>query len=357
MLDLAHGKVYWSDELDDTISRADLDGSNTEIIFTSAGGPSPTNMTLDVNTAQPMQDCNENAIRDLDDIVSGASPDCNTNGIPDECEDDPCVPEEFLVDHGSDPDVSGRSLSGNPATGYEIFQQFDVDDPEVTLERIGVDGYTLSHHPDGFSLTLFPDDGSGTFPDENLPIESADFQVRFSLRHVVWVYEPFAATLTQGRYWVRLTANDPTYAAGIHVGTSGPPSKSRRLSTGQVVQSSVSIALRVDAEQPPTAVPDRHAGMNWLSVAAPNPMMTETAVSIALEAPARLRLSIFDPSGRLVRKIDGGLRGAGRHRLRWDGVSATGQAMHSGVYFLRVTAEAGEGERSLSATRQVLVIK
>jgi hypothetical protein len=35
----------------------------------------------------PTYDCNANSIIDLQDILDGASPDTNTNGIPDECED------------------------------------------------------------------------------------------------------------------------------------------------------------------------------------------------------------------------------------------------------------------------------
>lgn len=362
VLDLQDGTMFWSNDILDTIERADLDGGNRETLFASTR--SPTGLALDVAPAQPMQDCNENGIRDLDDILSMTSEDCNGNGIPDECEEDPCAPESFLVDYGSDPALAARSLSGDPATGYELFQAFDIVDPEVTLERIQLDGHTLSYHPDGFTLTVFPDDGTGTFPDETLPVESAAFQLRFSLDHVVWVERPFGATLAAGRYWVRLTANDPAYAAGVHAGTSGPPSVSRRLSTGQIIQASQPLALRVAVAPPSTAVAadaggaERPAAGVALSVPAPNPTARGSRLELTLATAATVRVAVFDAAGRLVRRLATGRLPAGTHRLHWDGRDAAGHPAGSGVYFLRASIIDGvvEGAAAAGAAQRVLVV-
>jgi hypothetical protein len=118
----------------------------------------------------PIMDCNDNQLRDLGDIESGFSEDCNFNRIPDECEDDPCGPPDFVLDHGSDPSQPHRALSGAPVNGHEIFHPFDVAGPEVMITGRDVDGYTVIYQPTGFRATIFPDDGTGNFPDESAPI-------------------------------------------------------------------------------------------------------------------------------------------------------------------------------------------
>ena len=140
-------------------------------------------------------------------------------------------------------------MSGDPNTGNEVFQPFDVD-ADVTLERIDLDGWTIGYHPDGFRATIFPDDGTGTFPDEGALIEWIDFQWRFSGGTTVWVGRPVGSVLSPGRYWVRLTVNHEDYDAAAHVGTSGPASLSRRNSNGQISQASRSVAMRIAAAEP-----------------------------------------------------------------------------------------------------------
>lgn len=62
-LDLARGKVYWSDSFNGKIQRADLDGSNAEDVVVGLGGI-------------------------FRFALVPASPDCDRNGIPDECQPD-----------------------------------------------------------------------------------------------------------------------------------------------------------------------------------------------------------------------------------------------------------------------------
>ena len=256
-LDLARAKAYWTNNLGGNVGvvqRVGLAGGalqDVENIYIDSDGRSPTTLSFDQDPPQPILDCNHNSIRDLDDIISGASQDCNLDGIPDECEAAPCVIEQFLVDNGSVPSQGGRTLSGDPSQGFEVFQAFDVTGSGVNVNRIGLDGWTVNYHPSGFQVTLFPDDGSGTFPNESAPIQSVALQFRFSPSKTVWIYAPFQASLTQGRYWIRLTANDVNYDAVVRVGTSGPHSFSRNITTGAIVNSSFSVALRVGVPPPP----------------------------------------------------------------------------------------------------------
>ena len=84
-------------------------------------------------------------------------------------------------------------------------------------------------------------------------------------------------------------------------------------------------------------LPDRTA----LLPSYPNPFNQKTWIPFQLDAPARVRLTIHDVRGALVRQIDLGHRPAGRYRTtgraaRWDGRDERGEPLASGVYFARL---------------------
>jgi hypothetical protein len=360
-VDVLGGKVYWSDEFQKSIKRANLDGSSVEQLYTSPGSLTPTDMSLDYRPMQPIMDCNNNQIRDLDDIESGFSEDCNFNGIPDECEDDPCGPPDFVLDHGSDPSQSHRVLSGDPVNGYEIFQPFDLTTPETIITGLDLDGYTVIYHPTGFRATIFPDDGTGNFPDESAPIAWTDCHYRFSTNTIAWSSFPIAATLGAGRYWIRLTAQHTDYDGAACVGTSGLPSLSRR-SNGTLYYSTHSIALRLRAGNP-AAVPEASEASDagtWQLFAAPNPMRSGATVSLILSQAQAVRLAIHDPAGRLVRLLLDGRLPAGTHTLGWDGRDMRGRPVGAGIYLLSLDDGAqGRGGRAgrEASARQILVLR
>ncbi len=72
---------------------------------------------------------------------------------------------------------------------------------------------------------------------------------------------------------------------------------------------------------------------------APSPFRDATAVAFALPRAARVRVEVFDVSGRRVDTLVDGMLSAGRHEAAWDGRDATGRRTASGVYFLRLVAE------------------
>lgn len=336
-IDQTGGRLYFSDELQKTLRRIDLGGGTPEVIYTSPSGLTPTALTLDERPLPPMQDCNGNGIRDLEDIGSGYSEDCNFNGIPDECEDDPCAPVEFVVDHGSDPAQTHRTLSGDPVNGFEIFQPFDVTTGTIHLTRLDLDGYTVIYEPQGFRATVFPDDGTGTFPDETQALGGVDFQYRFSTNTSAWESRPLSLSLAAGRYWVRLTAYDESYDGAACTGTSGLPSLSRK-SNGVIYNSSYSIALRLRAEE--TAEVDapesRFAGpAMWVMPQPARPGVGAT-LHFELVRPDRLALSVLDLTGRQVRRCPARLFSAGAGFWRWDGRDDRGRAVGQGLYFMRL---------------------
>jgi probable HAF family extracellular repeat protein len=69
----------------------------------------------------------------------------------------------------------------------------------------------------------------------------------------------------------------------------------------------------------------------------PNPARQATEVTLDVVGGNDVRLEIFDVSGRLVCRLVDGKLPMGRRALRWDGRDASGAAVSSGVYQVRVS--------------------
>ena len=71
----------------------------------------------------------------------------------------------------------------------------------------------------------------------------------------------------------------------------------------------------------------------------PNPFNPATTIEFTIPADAQVALSIYDISGRMVRRLcaDEPMR-AGSHRMVWDGRNSAGRPVASGTYFCRLRA-------------------
>jgi len=74
----------------------------------------------------------------------------------------------------------------------------------------------------------------------------------------------------------------------------------------------------------------------------PNPFNPETEIQYNVRTAGRVRVSVFDPSGRLVRTLLDSTVPSGPHSVRWDGRRSDGSAAASGVYFYRIDSSAGD---------------
>ncbi len=84
----------------------------------------------------------------------------------------------------------------------------------------------------------------------------------------------------------------------------------------------------------------------------PNPFGEFTTVVYGVpDAGVRVKLRVYDTSGRLVATLVDEFKQPGYHNATWDGMTNAGNAAASGVYFCRLDA----GERTL--TRQMLLLK
>lgn len=84
---------------------------------------------------------------------------------------------------------------------------------------------------------------------------------------------------------------------------------------------------------------------------APNPFSNSTAISFTLPQSQKVFISIFDMTGRLVKILTNAGMQAGIHQLTWDAKDEKGNAVSSGVYFLRMMAG------NFSQTQKIILIK
>jgi len=74
-----------------------------------------------------------------------------------------------------------------------------------------------------------------------------------------------------------------------------------------------------------------------LAAAYPSPFRA-TTISYQIGRAEPVALTVHDVSGRVVRRLEGGPRPAGRHVVRWDGTDGRGHTVPAGVYFVRLSA-------------------
>ena len=88
----------------------------------------------------------------------------------------------------------------------------------------------------------------------------------------------------------------------------------------------------------------------------PNPFNPETWLPYQLSEDAKVIIRIYNPTGRLVRRLDLGTQSAGYYTTRekaahWDGKTESGEPAASGLYFYDI--QAGD----FSATRRMVILK
>jgi Peptidase family C25/Propeptide_C25/FlgD Ig-like domain/Peptidase family C25, C terminal ig-like domain len=84
---------------------------------------------------------------------------------------------------------------------------------------------------------------------------------------------------------------------------------------------------------------------------APNPFLSETAISFRLADNQDVNLTVFDANGRVIRTLANGEKPAGIYRIDWDGADGAGNPMPSGVYYYRLQSENGTKTRSMRLLR------
>ena len=83
----------------------------------------------------------------------------------------------------------------------------------------------------------------------------------------------------------------------------------------------------------------------------PNPFNPATTIGFDLPERANVRLSIYDVSGKLVRRLVDEEMGPGHKGVTWNGRDRAGREVASGVYFYKLTAAGVTQTRKMVITR------
>jgi hypothetical protein len=90
---------------------------------------------------------------------------------------------------------------------------------------------------------------------------------------------------------------------------------------------------------------------------APNPFRSVTTVEASLPQPGRVRVAVYDASGRLVRRLPDEHRRAGVVRVEWNGQDDSGRRLAAGIYHLRLEVQPEGGGKSRTETRRVTLLR
>jgi hypothetical protein len=83
----------------------------------------------------------------------------------------------------------------------------------------------------------------------------------------------------------------------------------------------------------------------------PNPFNPSTRLTYTLTKSARVRLSVYDMTGREVNRIVDQNQEAGQFTAQWNSTGKSGQTLASGMYFARLTVD------NESVTRKMILLK
>lgn len=101
------------------------------------------------------------------------------------------------------------------------------------------------------------------------------------------------------------------------------------------------IALEIDISNANAVAVENDVPPPLLSLAAsPNPGSGATRASYRLPRAGQVRLTIYDVAGHIVARLADGWQEGGRHEVSWNGRSASGDPLASGVYVMELVSGA-----------------
>ena len=71
----------------------------------------------------------------------------------------------------------------------------------------------------------------------------------------------------------------------------------------------------------------------------PNPFNPNTIIAYALPEDTRVKISIYNILGQLVRTLVDTEMKAGNHKATWDGTDVSGSRVSSGIYFYKLNTD------------------
>ncbi|HET7226966.1 MAG TPA: FlgD immunoglobulin-like domain containing protein [Candidatus Eisenbacteria bacterium] len=218
--------------------------------------------------------------------------------------------------------------TGNPRSVFMV-EAVSSADSRAHWYSAPDSGYSVDNLPpalpSGFAGTFV--EGSGAFLHWNANVESdlAGYHV-YRGGSAGFTPSPGNRVATTNQTWFDDSGAGPAYyklcAFDVH-GNEGD----------------CAMLLPVGATDAPSPQAPR---VSFLAPVVPDPAPGRASVRFGLAHDADVRLSLYDPQGRLVRTLALGSRPAGSYAIAWDGRDAAGAAVRGGLYFARLAVrEAG----------------
>jgi hypothetical protein len=70
----------------------------------------------------------------------------------------------------------------------------------------------------------------------------------------------------------------------------------------------------------------------------PNPFNPQTTIAYNIPQSGMVRVTIYDVTGRVMRRLVNGTKSAGDHTVVWNGRDESGREVSTGIYFVRFEA-------------------
>jgi hypothetical protein len=229
---------------------------------------------------------------------------------------------------------------------YRFYLQFDIAGLGGPVQQAVVRLYCTDGSPSGGTLHRVSNDYlNSTTPWvetgltwNNAPVmDGAPLATPGAVTAGTWIeFDVTAAIAGDGIYSFGVwSANSNSAYYSSREGTNPPV---LAVTTGAVALAWSAAASGTPAGEGTRILPDRFVlARGW-----PNPTVGHTTFEYALPRAGRVRLSVFDVRGALVRVVVDELQHPGRQRRTWDGRDAEGRGARSGIYLYRLEFE---GER------------
>jgi len=84
----------------------------------------------------------------------------------------------------------------------------------------------------------------------------------------------------------------------------------------------------------------------------PNPFNPATTIRYSLPGNCRVKLSVYNSLGQLIKELVNGEKSAGSYEVQFDG-----SKLASGVYFYSIKASSLDGAKDFSSVKKLILIK
>jgi len=141
------------------------------------------------------------------------------------------------------------------------------------------------------------------------------------------------------------------WPGGHYSVAKGINNRGQIIGTGTVAGDNLDHALMWTVDDGTISVGPRADSPAILTGIHPNPVNALTTVSFALELEERVKIGIYDLTGRRLNALSDQEFAAGPHTVTWNGRDSEGEVMPSGIYVVRLESESRVESRKVTLIR------